>query len=270
VQDIREYANAHKIKQLHLSEGFVSCFAAPLIAKGKALGVLNVFHRSAFEPDRDWLSFLEVLANQAAIAIDNATLFEDLQRSNAQIAQAYDTTLEGWVRTLELRDGDTESHTQRVTELTMRLARLFGLPPDELERIYRGALLHDIGKMGIPDSILHKNGPLTPQEREVIRRHPNYALELLSPIPYLNDALTIPYCHHERWDGSGYPRGLKGEEIPLSARLFAVADVWDALRSNRPYRSAWPEAKALRYLKKQAGRHFDPRVVAVFLESGIR
>jgi PAS domain S-box-containing protein/putative nucleotidyltransferase with HDIG domain len=250
-------------------EGFVSYFAVPLIAKDQVKGVLDIFHRSELNPDREWMDFLEALAKQAAIAIDNALLFRDLQRTTDEIAQAYDTTLEGWVRTLGLRDGETEDHTQRVTEMTLRLASAMDIDPVELDYIRRGALLHDIGKMGIPDSILLKPGPLTPEEREIIRRHPVYAYELLQPIAYLRPALDIPYCHHEKWDGTGYPRHLKKEEIPLAARLFAIADVWDALTSNRPYRTAWSTEKARRYVRDQAGKHFDPQVVEVFFKAGI-
>lgn len=247
-------------------EGFSSYFAVPLVARGEVKGVLEIYHRASLHPDDDWSNFMEAIAKQAAIAIENAMLFENLQRSKEKIAQAYDATLEGWVRTLGLRDGETEGHTQRVTELTMRLAHSVSIEGAELEYIRRGALLHDIGKMGIPDQILRKSGPLTSEEREIIRMHPVYAYDLLKPIPYLRSALDIPYCHHERWDGRGYPRHLRGEEIPLSARLFSVADVWDALTSNRPYRSAWSKEKAVNYIRHHSGRQFDPRVVEIFLK----
>jgi putative nucleotidyltransferase with HDIG domain len=191
---------------------------------------------------------------------------ETLQERDAELTLAYDTTLEGWARALELRDLETEGHTQRVTELAIRLARAMGVPEAELVHVRRGALLHDIGKMGIPDSILLKPGKLTDEEWQIMRRHPVYAFEMLLPICYLRPALDIPYCHHEKWDGSGYPRGLKGEEIPLAARIFAVADVWDALRSHRPYRKAWSDEKALKYICEQAGKHFDPRVMEAFLQ----
>jgi putative nucleotidyltransferase with HDIG domain len=191
---------------------------------------------------------------------------EALQEREAELTLAYDTTLEGWARALELRDLETEGHTQRVTELAIRLARAMGVPEAELVHMRRGALLHDIGKMGIPDSILLKPGKLTDEEWQIMRRHPVYVFEMLLPIRYLRPALDIPYCHHEKWDGTGYPRGLRGEEIPLAARIFAVADVWDALRSDRPYRKAWSDEKALKYIREQAGKHFDPRVVEVFLQ----
>ncbi len=177
----------------------------------------------------------------------------------------YDVTLEGLSRALDLRDKETEGHSQRVTTLAVRLADAMGVPKKELAYIRWGALLHDIGKMGIPDAILLKPARLTEDEWAIMRRHPVYAYELLSPIPYLRALLDIPYCHHEKWDGTGYPRGLKGEAIPLTARIFAVADVWDALRSDRPYRPAWPAQKAREYIREQSGTHFDPQVVEAFL-----
>jgi len=165
-----------------------------------------------------------------------------------------------------LRDKETEGHTQRVTELTLKLARAMGLTNSDLVHIRRGALLHDIGKMGVPDGILFKEGPLTEEEWKIMRQHPRFAYEMLSPIEYLRPALDIPYCHHEKWDGSGYPRGLKGEEIPLAARLFAVVDVYDALTSDRPYRPAWPRQKTLEHIRQLSGSHFDPQVVETFME----
>jgi putative nucleotidyltransferase with HDIG domain len=247
-------------------EGISTCIATPLIAKGEVEGVLEVFHRSAFTPDGEWMEFLESLAGQAAIAIDSARLFEGLQQSNQQLVLAYNATIEGWSRALDLRDKETEGHTQRVTEMTLRLARQIGaFDEEELVHIRRGALLHDIGKMGVPDRILHKPGKLTSEEWEVMRKHPVFAYQLLSPIGYLRKALDIPYCHHEWWDGSGYPQGIKGEQIPMAARIFSVVDVWDALRSNRPYRAGWPTEKVIDYLRVQAGTQFDPRVVEVFI-----
>jgi putative nucleotidyltransferase with HDIG domain len=195
-------------------------------------------------------------------------MFNDLQRTTVELALAYDTTLEGWSSALDLRDHETEGHTQRVTAMTLRLARSLGIPDAELVHMRRGALLHDIGKMGIPDKILLKPGPLTDEEWVIMKKHPVYAYELLSPIPYLRSALDIPYCHHEKWDGSGYPRGLKGEQIPLSARLFAVVDVWDALRSDRPYRRGWDEERVAQHIADGSGTHFDPKVVAAFQQLG--
>jgi HD-GYP domain-containing protein (c-di-GMP phosphodiesterase class II) len=190
----------------------------------------------------------------------------DLQHAHSDLAEAYEATIEGWSNVLDLRDKETEGHTQRVTEITIRLSRALGISEDQIIHIRRGALLHDIGKMAIPDGILQKPGPLTEDEWKEMRRHPEYAYQMLSPIVYLRPALDIPYCHHERWDGSGYPRGLKGEEIPLSARIFSIVDVWDALLSNRPYRRGCTEESVLEYIRKHSGTSFDPRLVDAFLE----
>jgi len=188
----------------------------------------------------------------------------NVETAHMQLLSAYDATIEGWSRALDLRDKETEGHTQRVTILTEKLARLAGMSNDELINIRRGSLLHDIGKLGVPDSILHKPDKLTDEEWVIMRKHPQYAYEMIQPIEYLRPAWDIPYCHHEKWDGSGYPRGLKGEEIPLSARIFAMIDVWDAVTSDRPYRPAWDNQKALEYIREQKGKHFDPHVVELF------
>ena len=188
-----------------------------------------------------------------------------LQRAHQELSEAYDKTIEGWVKALDLRDHETEGHTQRVTEMTVRLARSLGCTDEEILNIRRGALLHDMGKMGIPDEILQKPGPLTEEEWVVMRQHPQYAYDMLSPIGELNKALVIPYYHHERWDGSGYPYSLKGEDIPLFARLFAVVDVWDALSSDRPYRKRLPPKDVIEYLQQESGRLFDPNIVEKFL-----
>jgi HD-GYP domain-containing protein (c-di-GMP phosphodiesterase class II) len=266
IPDLRSAPQSFVYAPLLGQEGFVSYHAAPLIVQNQVTGVLEVFHRSAFEPDDEWRAFLEALAGQAAIAIDNTALFTNLQQANAELSQSYDATIEGWSRALDLRDKETEGHTQRVTEMTLRLARVLGLPDEELIHLRRGALLHDIGKMGIPDSILLKPGPLTEAEWAIMRLHPVYANEMLAPIAYLRPALDIPYCHHEKWDGSGYPRGLTGAAIPLAARVFAVVDVWDALSSDRPYRQAWPREQVRDHLRSLAGSHFDPEVAGVFLK----
>ena len=265
VQNLDDEAGAFTRSPKLAAEGFKSYCATPLIVKGQVKGVLEVFCRTFLSPDPDWFDFLQSLTVQAAIAIDNASLFDELQHSNAELNLAYDTTIEGWSRALDLRDEGTEGHTERVTEMTERLARALGVEESELVHIHRGALLHDMGKMGIPDSILLKRGMLTDQEWEIMRRHPVYAFEMLSHIIYLRRALDIPYCHHEKWDGSGYPRGLKGEEIPLAARIFAIVDVWDATTSDRPYRAAWPKQKAVDYILEQSGKYFDPHIVSVFL-----
>jgi len=265
IANLQEAGESFLRAGLIAGEKFVGYAAAPLLAKGQVKGVLEVFHRGPLEFDSEWMQFLEALAGQAAIAIDSAALVNDLQQANVDLTLAYDTTLEGWSRALDLRDKETEGHTQRVTEFTMQLARAMGVPEEEVPHIRRGALLHDIGKMGIPDSILLKPGPLTPEEWEIMRRHPVYANQLLMPIPYLRRALDIPFYHHEKWDGTGYPQGLQGHQIPLAARIFAVADVWDALTSDRPYRPAWTREKAIAHIREQAGKHFDPQVVSAFL-----
>ena len=253
-------------KSFLAGEEYVCYFGVPLIVKGQVNGVLEIFHRSALEPDTEWLDFLNALAGKAAIAIENSTLFEGLQRSNLELALAYDATIEGWSHALEMRDKETQWHTRRVTEMTVNLARTFGMSEADLAQVRWGALLHDIGKMGVPDEILHKPGPLTAEEWVVMKKHPTYAYEMLAPIHYLRLALDIPYCHHERWDGTGYPNGLKGTQIPLVARIFAVVDVWDSLTSDRPYRVAWTEKKAREHIRTSSGTHFDPQVVDAFMQ----
>jgi putative two-component system response regulator len=190
-----------------------------------------------------------------------------LQEAHSQLLGAYEATIEGWSRAMDLRDRETEGHSQRVTELTMRLAMAHGIDTQELIHLRRGALLHDMGKLGIPDSILHKPDKLTNEEWALMHQHPQLAYNMLHRIEYLHPALDIPYCHHEKWDGSGYPRGLKADEIPLAARLFAVIDVWDALTSDRPYRRAWTNENALAYIKEQSGKHFDPEIVDLFFKA---
>lgn len=246
-------------------EGFVASCITPLIVKGQIKGVLEIFQRRSYSPDSEWLEFLDTLAGQTAIALDNADLFEGLQRSNMELMRAYEATIEGWSRAMDLRDQYTEGHSTRVTDLTLRLAKAMHIPEDQLIHIQRGSLLHDIGKMAIPDQILLKPGQLTAEEWEIMRRHPDYALDFLSAIHFLRPALDIPYCHHEKWDGSGYPRGLKGNTIPLAARIFAVVDVWDALSSNRPYRQAWLPDKVSEHIRRESGKHFDSQVVETFL-----
>ena len=249
-----------------IEKGFKSYFGIPLIGKGLVKGVLEIYSRTEINPTSDWLNFLQTLAGQAAIAIDNVELFKNLHRSNLELTLAYDTTLAGWGKALELRDKETQGHTNRVVKLTVELARRMGVTGEDLTRIMRGTLLHDIGKMGIPDGILNKPGPLTEEEWAIMRQHPQYAHDLIQPIPFLRAALEIPYGHHERWDGSGYPLGLKGVEIPLAARIFAVVDIYDALLNERVYREAWPEEKVIAYLKNAAGIEIDPAVVEKFLE----
>ncbi len=228
-------------------------------------GVLNVEdpHVDAF--DRGDIQTLETVAGQAGAVLANVALLDDLRRSRDELRAAYDETLAGWARALDLRDRETEGHSQRVTDLTLALARRLGVPQEDLIHLWRGALLHDIGKVGIPDAILHKPGPLTDEEWQVMRQHPQMAFDVLRPIRFLHPALDIPLAHHEHWDGGGYPHGLRGEQIPLAARIFSIVDVWDALRSDRPYRRAWTAERALAHLAAQSGRQFDPQVVRAFM-----
>jgi len=229
--------------------------ASDYLMKGKLARLIPVV-------DRELADVKERRARRAA----EHTVREREQQAVLELADAYEATLEGWARALDLRDRETEGHSRRVTEMTVRLARKMGVNEETCVHIRRGALLHDIGKMGIPDSILLKPSPLTPDEWEIMRRHPAYARDFLAPIEYLRAALDIPYCHHEKWDGTGYPRGLKGEEIPLAARMFAAVDIWDALRSERPYRPAWSDEQAREHLTSLSGTHLDPDVAGAFLE----
>ncbi len=266
VFDLRLAGADYGRKDLLKEEEFVSYFGVPLIKQNKVIGVMDIFNRTPFTPDKAWLDFMKALASQAAIAIGSARLFEDIQQSNYELLQAYDKTIEGWSRAMDLRDHETEGHTQRVTELTIKLARKYGLGEEKISQIRRGALLHDMGKMGIPDSILLKPGPLSVDEWKIMKLHPQLSFDMLSPIEFLKKALDIPFCHHEKWDGTGYPQGLKGTEIPIAARIFAVVDVWDALRSDRPYRKAWKKEKVLDYIKALSNIQFDPKVVNFFVD----
>jgi PAS domain S-box-containing protein len=265
IPDLRSAPESFFKNMLVEREGFVSYYCAPLITKGELKGVMEIYFREPFKADQEWQEFLEMLAQQTAIAINNAELLTSLKVSNADLINAYETTLRGWVDALDMRDHETESHTRRVTELSLQLALRMGIKDSEVVNFERGALLHDIGKVGISDTILNKPGPLTDEEWVIMRQHPLNAFQLLSKSKYLIPALDIPYCHHEKWDGSGYPRGLKGEAIPLAARIFAVVDVWDALTSDRPYRKAWSQKKALDHIQEQSGKHFDPKVVSAFM-----
>ena len=265
VKDLKnEHGNLIR-RELLADEDFVSYFGVPLIGKGRVMGVLEIFQRSELNPDQEWLSFLETIGGQTAIAIENAILFQDLQRSNSELVMGYDATIEGWSQALDLRDRDTEGHTLRVTEMALKLARALGVEEDQLTHIRRGGLLHDIGKMAVPDNILLKPEPLTDEEWKIMRQHPQVAYDWLVSIPFLRHALEIPYCHHEKWNGTGYPHGLKGELIPLAARIFAVVDVWDALTNDRPYRKAWSHSEAIEYMHKNRGIYFDPQILEVFL-----
>jgi len=247
-----------------------SILCAPLKIKNQLIGVIYVDNRARtgiFQESE--LNLIMAFADQAAVAIDNAQLFENLQASNQELQDAYQATLEGWVQALDMRDKETEGHTKRVTAMTERLARSMGVTGDDLINITRGALLHDIGKMAIPDGILLKPGKLTDDERMLIQKHPVYAYDMLKRIEFLLPAIDIPYCHHEKWDGTGYPRGLKKNEIPFAARIFPVIDVWDALVSDRPYRKGKPPEEVLEHIKADAGKHFDPQAVEAFLAMNV-
>lgn len=256
---------ASEASDLIAAEGFREYNGVPLIARGHVIGVLEIYYLRRVPWSEDYVANLEALAGQAAIAIDSRRLFDDLRNANRELTTSYDAMIEGWARALEQRDGETLGHSLRVTEMTLRLARVLGVGAEDEDNMRRGALLHDVGKMGVPDSILLKPGPLTEEEWAVMRRHPEDAYEMLYRIPFLRPALDIPLCHHEKWDGSGYPNGLKGENIPLAARIFAVVDVWDALRTDRPYRGAWSDDRVYEHLRKGAGAHFDPVIVKAFL-----
>jgi len=247
-------------------EGFVSYFAVPLIARDKVYGVLTIFTREPLDVTSEWIDYLQTLAGQTAIAMDSAAMFEELKQSNRELTEAYNATIEGWSKALEFRDRETGGHSLRVTDMTVKIAEAMGMSSEEIAHLSRGAMLHDIGKMGIPDGILLKPGKLTDEEWAIMRTHPQIAYDLLSPIKFLERSLDIPYCHHEKWDGTGYPQGLKGEDIPIGARIFAVVDVWDALRSDRPYKKAYSFEKSLEIIRKGSGSHFDPAIVEIFFE----
>lgn len=258
IKDDLKFVSPDLIKKINMIA------SAPLTVQGKTLGALMVGRNTIFSEEE--LRLLRSISDITASALNRAELIEQLQTQTAELEEAYDGTIEGWARAMELRDKETQGHSERVTEMTLEVARQMGLKPADLEQIRRGVLLHDIGKMGIPDHILLKPGSLTEDEWQIMRKHPQYAYDMLSAVPYLRSAIDIPYCHHERWDGKGYPQGLKADKIPLYARIFAVVDVWDALTSERPYRPAWTEADAIKHIQSQSGKHFDPKVVKVFLK----
>ena len=245
--------------------GIRAYFSRPLMIQKDCVGLVELFNRSPLLKDRDWFTFLDTLTGQIVIAIENITLFKGLQTANNNLRSAYNTTIEGWSRALDMRDHETEGHCIRVARTSVELGKKLGLGEQELEALYRGALLHDIGKVAIPDSILLKPGPLTEEEWQIMRLHPQYAHDLLSPIDFLQPSITVPWRHHESWDGSGYPGRLAGKDIPFFARIFALIDVWDALSSDRPYRNAWTPEKAREYIAARSGIQFDPEITRVFL-----
>lgn len=251
--------------QLVRAEAFVSQHCAPIIIAKKTMGVLEVFQRKPFIPSSEWLILFDAIAMQAGLALDYTSIYADLQKAYLDLELSYEATIEGWSAAMDFRDQETEGHSKRVASLTISLAERLGVSEEEITYIARGALLHDVGKIGIPDSVLKKAGPLDEDEWKLMRQHPRIAREMLAGIPHLASSLDIPLYHHEKWDGSGYPEGLKGEKIPFAARLFSVIDVFDALTSDRPYRRAWSNAEALSYIKEQAGIQFDPLIVGAFV-----
>ncbi|MFZ2492115.1 MAG: HD domain-containing phosphohydrolase [Thermoanaerobaculia bacterium] len=248
------------------ARGLRSILYVPLVVDGTATGAFIMASsgetRALGKTDID---LCRTLAHQISMAVTNAQLHHSLLDANRHLARAYDETLQGWATALDMRDNETRGHADRVVRLTMQLVARLGVPPEQWEHVRRGTLLHDIGKMSVPDSILRKSGPLTDEEWAVMRTHPQKALDMLGAIDFLVPALDIPYCHHERWDGTGYPRGLAGEEIPLVARIFAVVDVYDALTSDRHYRRGWSHDEAIARIRQESGSHFDPAVVEAFL-----
>lgn len=246
---------------------FGACFALPLIARGQTLGAFEVSLYTPADFNQEWFNFFETLAGQLAIAFDNYSLFEGLQQSNARLIQAFDETIESWARLVDQHCHRPEGYSWLLADASVRLGRSINLNESEIVNIQHGALLYDIGLFLVPEHVLQKSTALDPDEKAAIDRHPVIAYELIYPNAFLRTAIDIPYCHHEHWDGSGYPRGLKGEEIPLSARIFAVIEVWNALLSDRPYRPAWTEAQARKYLEDQSGHQFDPNVIETFLRS---
>jgi HD-GYP domain-containing protein (c-di-GMP phosphodiesterase class II) len=247
-------------------ETFASCVCVPLIAKGQLKGVLEIFYRTPISPETPRLEVMEAIGTQAAIAMDNAELFDNLQRSNLQLALTNNALIEGWARTLALRDPASAEHTERVAELTLRLAQFMQVREAELPHLRHGALLHDVGKLASPAALWRKRGAFTRKEQQSLRHEPLAAYDILSANAYLRPLLDIPYGQHERWDGSGYPRGLAGENIPVAARVFAIAHAWDTLTvspSDQPTRT---RDQARQYLRRMAGKQFDPRVVQTFLQ----
>jgi HD-GYP domain-containing protein (c-di-GMP phosphodiesterase class II) len=244
--------------------GFAACMSVPLTTQGRTVGLLTLFSKSQFREDSEWTGFMETLAGQATIAVETSRLFTEVEQSRQELLAAYESTIEGWACALDMRDKETEGHSRRVMELTISLAEAMGVPASQIIHLRRGAMLHDVGKMAIPDHILRKPGALSDQEWDIMRRHPVFAKDMLSRIDYLSPALDIPYSHHEKWDGTGYPQGLSGTAIPIAARIFAVVDVYDALLSDRPYRKAWQHQRAVDHIISQKGIHFDPEVVDLF------
>ena len=266
IADLSETADESSRLKLLRKEEFVMYCATPLVSRGELKGILEVFTRSPFTPEPEWEGFLETVASQLSHAVDNTGLIAQLRRSGSELGFTFDATLEAVAQSLDRRDQLADGHSRRVAEMTVRMGRVLGMSEEELVHTRRGALLHDIGKLIVPEAILFKPDRLSDEETNIVRQHPAYARELLTGIPGLRNAVSIPYCHNEKWDGSGYPGALKGKDIPLSARIFSVVDAWDVLQSVRPFREAWPRAKVESHLRSQSGKDFDPEVVDTFLQ----
>lgn len=269
IQNTKTGIDSQRTYPIHhpMNEPFLTGYAvAPLRNMGQLIGIVEVFSKKEINWNRENVQFFEAMAKQTAIAIDKVSMVINLKKSNIDLIHSYEQTLEGWSRAMDIRDHETENHTQRVTSMTMKMGEKLRLPEEQLVQMRRGALLHDIGKLGVPDNILLKKGSLTEEEWQIMRQHPITARELISPIAFLTPAMSIPYFHHEKWDGSGYPQGLRGGEIPIEARIFSIVDVWDAITSDRPYRDAMSPVEASIYIISQSNLHFDPQIVAVFLE----
>jgi HD-GYP domain-containing protein (c-di-GMP phosphodiesterase class II) len=247
------------------AEGFQFGYAAPLLVRGECRGVLEAFLRAAEAPGEEWLQMLETLAAQAAMAVDHALLYTALERASIQLSVTCDSAIEAFSHALDLRAQESEGHSARVADLTVQMAERAKVPPHQLSHIRRGALLHDIGKIGVPDAVLLKTSALDEEDWAWMRRHPQWAAEILQSLEVLHPSLAIPEYHHERWDGGGYPHGLAGDQIPLAARLFAVVDSWDAMRSQRPYRDPIAKPEALAAIRRGAGSQYDPDAVRIFL-----
>lgn len=265
---IEDLSRSHQFSEEELTfpyHKFRFYAGVPLFNLGEPIGVLEVGSTKPFSPDPEWKIFFTMIAGQAAIAIVHVNQFHDIRRLNAELLNSYENTLEGWAKVLEFKDRETKGHSDRVTNMALKLGKAIGLTAEELVHLRRGAILHDIGKLCIPEKILFKEGPLNDAEWEIMKQHPIYAQEFVADIHFLQPATNILLFHHERWDGSGYPLGLKGKQIPLGARIFMVIDVWDALSHDRPYRKAWPKERVLEYLQVNAGVLFDPEIVEIFL-----
>ena len=257
---------SNEFVELLRTENFNDWRISPLSSNGIQRGMLALFNRNGNKSLDENETLLDVISSLIGKSLENLSLNQDKHKTLLRLEETQKATVEGWVKLLDFRDKETEEHTVRVTNLALFTAVRLGYSKEELDRIQMGAMLHDIGKIAIEDAILGKPGPLNEEEWVQMRRHPEIAVQMLSHIPFLKDCLEIPYSHHEKWDGSGYPRGIAGEEIPMPARIFAMVDVWDALRSNRPYRNAWTHEKALDYIATNAGKHFDPGLVEMFIE----